>query len=62
MLEIKILDLNGRVIKNLYKSSSKIGENVFSFNKGALASGNYILNFSLNNHNIKNEKITVLTK
>ena len=38
-LEINIMDLSGKKIKSLYKTNGIKGENLFSFNKGALASG-----------------------
>ena len=59
-LEINIMDLFGKKIKSLYKTNGIKGENLFTFNKGALAAGTYILNITSNNKVLKNEKISVI--
>lgn len=58
-LNVDIYDISGILIKPLYASNVFTGKNLFSFNKGALAAGNYILRFTLNNKIIQNEKISV---
>lgn len=56
---INLLDLNGRIVRNVFNGNSGKGEKVFSFNKGALAEGNYVLSIALNNKIIHHEKISV---
>lgn len=59
LLEIKLYDLSGRFIKNIYKTQAFKGDNLFSFQKGGLANGQYILKITLDNELIKNEKISI---
>ncbi|MGI6341989.1 MAG: T9SS type A sorting domain-containing protein [Bacteroidales bacterium] len=57
---IKILDINGRVVKVLYSDIPKKGENRLTFNKGALTAGTYFVNISTSSKTIKNEKLVIL--
>lgn len=59
-VDINIIDVNGTLVKKLYKGYAVKGKNLFSFNKGALATGTYIVSFTLNNKLIKNEKISII--
>ena len=57
-IEIRILDLQGKVVKDLYQGFATPGENTFTFNKGNLAPGTYILQILDKNLNpLKNEKL-----
>lgn len=58
-IEIFITDLNGRLVKLLYRDVAKPGKNLLSFNKGALSSGIYFVTIKTNSNIIKNEKIIV---
>jgi hypothetical protein len=60
MLQIKLLDINGRLVKDIFSVHAVKGQNLFSFNKGALASGSYIVSMLLNHKLIKNEKISIV--
>lgn len=57
--EIVLTDISGKTVKILYKDKVKKGKNQFSFNKGALKSGIYLLTVSSNSKILKNEKIIV---
>ncbi|MBL7765075.1 MAG: T9SS type A sorting domain-containing protein [Chitinophagaceae bacterium] len=58
-LKISLLDVQGRLIKDIYKTYTEQGEHQFSFNKGALTAGTYILSILLDEQSIKNEKIII---
>ncbi len=58
-LQIDIKDMNGKLIKQLYKGFGNVGGNVFSFNKANLSEGIYFLVISNQNNIIKNEKISI---
>jgi hypothetical protein len=58
-IEIDLFDMNGRFVRHVYASQISKGNNLFSFNKGPLANGQYVLQFKLNNQPFKNEKISV---
>lgn len=58
-LDICVLDINGKIIKELYKGRALQGENVFSFNKASLSAGIYFLSVKTSNKIIKNEKIII---
>ncbi len=58
-INISILDINGKVVKELYSGRGTSGENVFSFNKNNLSSGVYSLMITSNSRLIRNEKIVV---
>lgn len=59
-VNIVLLDLNGKFLRSVYEGYVNKGENLFSFNKGALATGTYILNVKVNDKLIKNEKISII--
>jgi hypothetical protein len=59
-LIINILDLQGRVVKELYNGGAVKGRNLFTFNKAQLNSGVYFVNIRSNAlKTIKNEKIVI---
>ncbi len=58
-ISISLIDINGKVVKILYSDIAKKGDNMFSFNKGALTSGIYFLIIKTNSNTIKNEKIII---
>ncbi len=58
-LEVNLLDLNGRLIKRIYKQQTIAGPGKFSFNKAGLAAGTYFVEVNLNQKSIKHEKIVV---
>lgn len=59
-LEMNLMDISGRFIRKIFSGNANKGDKIFTFNKGALESGNYIVNIKLNDKLIQNEKITVL--
>lgn len=59
-IQIDLLDLNGQLVRKVYTGYASKGENLFSFNRGALASGTYLLSIKMNTKLIKNEKLTVI--
>ncbi len=59
VLSIEILDITGKLIKELYNGKGIEGENNFSFNKSNLASGTYFLVIKNDKTIFKNEKIIV---
>lgn len=59
-LTIKIVDMNGSLVKLLYRDTPKMGENILTFNKGVLPTGTYFVVFSTKSEIIKNEKIIVI--
>ncbi len=58
-LQVVLTDLQGKTIRNVMNTPVEKGPNLFTFNKGALANGTYLLRVSLNNKPIYNEKIIV---
>ena len=58
-VEITISDINGKIIKLLFKDNLTAGTNILSFNKNELTTGIYFLNIKANNKIIKNEKIVI---
>lgn len=60
LITIEILDIQGKLIKLLYKDSPKTGTNKLSFNKEALAEGTYFVKIYSPTKILKNEKIIVL--
>ena len=58
-VSIELIDIAGKVVKVLYNDAVKKGENMFSFNKGALTSGIYFLNIKTNSKILRNEKIVI---
>ncbi len=62
IIHINLFDIQGKMVKEIYTTNCHQGENIFSFNKGALDAGSYILQISSNNQIIKNEKNIVAQK
>lgn len=58
-LTINVIDINGKIVKNLYNGKGLQGVNNFSFNKANLANGTYFLVITNNSTPIKNEKIII---
>lgn len=60
-IEILLLSLEGKQIQNLYKGMTFIGKNAFSFNQGALETGEYFLVVKTSQNQIRiNEKIIIV--
>lgn len=59
-INIRIIDIQGKVVKDLYTGVATQGENIFTFNKGNLVDGAYFLQIlTIENQTIKNEKFIV---
>lgn len=58
-LTIRVYDIAGQLVKELYTGKGLSGENVFSFNKSALRTGTYFITIQNNERTIKNEKIVI---
>lgn len=58
-LTIYIKDVQGKVVKELYKGQGNAGINSFTFNKANLANGTYFLVITNNSTLLKNEKISI---
>ena len=59
-LVINIVDINGKLIKDLYHGKGLAGENNFSFNKANLNKGTYFLIIKDEKSILKNEKIIIV--
>lgn len=59
MLDVNLYDLNGRLVRKIYQHPVRSGKNLFTFNKGALATGNYFVNVKVDGKDIANEQIQV---
>jgi hypothetical protein len=59
VVEIVLIDGSGRMVKLLMKDKAEEGKNLFSFNKGVLASGVYFLQIKSENKIVANEKIVI---
>jgi hypothetical protein len=60
LIKINIVDIEGRVVKQLYEGLATQGENVYTFNKGNLSNGFYFLQIiNSTNQTIKNEKFII---
>jgi hypothetical protein len=59
ILNISLVDVSGRLVKELYTGIGTSGDNVFSFNKGNLATGQYLLIIKAENKIVRNEKIVI---
>jgi hypothetical protein len=60
-IEILLLSSEGKQIQNLYKGMTFIGKNAFSFNQGALETGEYFLVVKTSQNQIRiNEKIIIV--
>jgi Secretion system C-terminal sorting domain len=58
-LTINILDMDGKIVKQLYAGQGKEGDNNFSFNKANLSSGIYFLVIRNEEQIIKSEKVVI---
>lgn len=59
-IEVVILDVQGKKVKDLYQGYTTPGENVFTFNKGNLPGGIYFLQILSAQHQmLKNEKLII---
>lgn len=58
-MQIQVVDLNGRLVKVLYKDAMKPGIHRLSFNKMALSPGQYFIQVTQNGKLSRNEKIIV---
>jgi hypothetical protein len=58
-VNISITDINGRLVRDLFTDHVKAGTNRLTFNRGALPSGQYILQINSNGQIISHEKIIV---
>jgi hypothetical protein len=58
-VNISITDINGRLVRDLFTDHVKAGTNRLTFNRGALPSGQYILQINSNGQVIHHEKIIV---
>jgi hypothetical protein len=58
-VHIALYDLQGRLVKELFANTAQAGENIFTFNKAALANGTYLLKISTTTKTISNELIQV---
>ncbi|MDG1915169.1 MAG: T9SS type A sorting domain-containing protein [Crocinitomix sp.] len=58
-VEVKIIGLDGRLVKHLYTGTAFVGENKFAFNKANLASGTYFVQIQSDDKQIANEKIII---
>lgn len=58
-VEVKIIGMDGRLVKHLYSGTAFIGENKFAFNKANLASGTYFVQIQSDDKQIANEKIII---
>lgn len=60
-IEILLLSSDGKQIQNLFKGMTFIGKNAFSFNQGALETGEYFLVVKTSQNQIRiNEKIIIV--
>ncbi len=59
LIEVSIMDLNGKIVRTIFKDMAKAGKNLFSFNKGALAAGTYFLNIQSSSKIMAHEKVVV---
>ncbi len=58
-LNISIVDITGKLVKELYNGKGFEGENNFSFNKSNLTNGTYFIIIKNNKSIFKNEKIII---
>jgi len=58
-LVVKIMDMNGKLVKNLYEGKGYQGKNVLTFNKANLKTGIYFITLMSNETILKNEKIII---
>jgi len=58
-LNISVVGMNGKIVKELYEGVATSGDNVFSFDKSNLSAGVYFLVIKSNDKIFKNEKIII---
>lgn len=58
-LLITVHDLTGKLIVELFNGHANAGHNLFSFNKGQLANGSYLLTISTQNETLKTEQLII---
>ena len=58
-IEIYIIDINGKLVRLLYKDTANKGKSTITFNKEALNPGTYFIIIKTNQKNISNEKIII---
>lgn len=58
--EVNIYDMSGRQVLHLFEGTAKKGKNLFSFNSGALAEGQYVVRIEYNGQTIAKEKLLVV--
>ncbi len=61
-ISVDIIDMQGKVVAQLYNGIADRGENVFSFNKANLATGVYFVRIFGNSSMLKSEKIIINDK
>ncbi|MBK8339448.1 MAG: T9SS type A sorting domain-containing protein [Flavobacteriales bacterium] len=59
MHTIEVLDITGRVVKILYKDALSAGDHQLSFNRDALAAGQYVVSIRTANKQIANEALII---
>ena len=57
---IEIFDMNGHLVRQLYRDTPRQGENRLTFNKEALPAGTYIISIKTNTKILVNETIVVV--
>ncbi len=60
MTTITLLDMNGKIVKVLYRDVPTPGTNQLTFNQGALAAGSYLISITTSSQTLKNEKLIIL--
>jgi hypothetical protein len=60
LTEISVVDIQGQLVKLLFRDFAAGGKNMISFNKGALTKGIYFIKIQAGNKNISNEKLVIL--
>lgn len=58
-VDIHVIGLDGRIVKELYSGKAFAGKNQFAFNTSNLASGTYMLQIMSSNKQIVNERIVI---
>jgi hypothetical protein len=58
-LSVNIIDMQGKVVKDLYSGIADAGESVFSFNKANLSAGTYFVRIMGGTTLIKSQKIVI---
>jgi hypothetical protein len=59
LVSVKVVDLNGKLVKQLYHDIPKSTKNIISFNKDALTSGIYFLIISTSTKILSNDKLVI---